>query len=65
MGRHSLLAGGIAAPALEFECRGPTLDLGVVTGRQAGELDTAAVELLEEIKEAEEAAIVEAEEENK
>lgn len=31
LGRHSLLVGGIAAPALEFECRGPTLDLGVVT----------------------------------
>jgi neutral amino acid transport system ATP-binding protein len=41
------------------------VDLGVVTGRIAGELDTAAVELLEEIKEAEEAAIAEAEEENK
>ncbi len=41
------------------------VDLGVVTGRVAGELDTAAVELLEEIKEAEEAAIAEAEEEKK
>ena len=41
------------------------VDLGVVTGRVAGELDPAAVELLEEIKEAEEAAIADAEEENK
>ena len=41
------------------------VDLGVVTGRIAGELDTSAVELLEEIKEAEEAAIAEAEEEKK
>jgi branched-chain amino acid transport system ATP-binding protein len=41
------------------------VDLGVVTGRVAGELDTSAVELLEEIKEAEEASIAEAEEENK
>lgn len=41
------------------------VDLGVVTGRVAGELDTSAVELLEEIKEAEEAAIADAEEENK
>ena len=41
------------------------VDLGVVTGRTAGELDTSAVQLLEEIQEAEEAAIAEAEEENK
>lgn len=41
------------------------VDLGVVTGRQAGQLDAEAVELLEEIKEAEEASITEAEEENK
>ena len=41
------------------------VDLGVVTGRVAGELDSSAEELLEEIKEAEEAAIAEAEEENK
>ncbi|MHC2997923.1 branched-chain amino acid ABC transporter ATP-binding protein [Microbacterium sp. HJ5] len=41
------------------------VDLGVVTGRIAGELDASAEELLEEIKEAEEASIAEAEEENK
>lgn len=41
------------------------VDLGVVTGRIAGELDSSAVELLEEIKEAEEASIAEAEEESK
>ncbi len=37
------------------------VDLGVVTGRVEGELGTEAVELLAEIKEAEEAAIAEAE----
>ncbi len=41
------------------------VDLGVVTGRVAGELDTSAMELLEEIKEEEAASIAEAEEENK
>jgi len=41
------------------------VDLGVVTGRIAGELDTSAMELLEEIEEEHEAAIAEAEEENK
>lgn len=41
------------------------VDLGVVTGRIAGELDTSAIELLEEIKEEEAASIAEAEEENK
>ena len=41
------------------------VDLGVVTGRVAGELDSSAVELLEEIREAEEASIAEAEEETK
>ena len=41
------------------------VDLGVVTGRVAGELDTSAVELLEEIREAEDAAVAEAEEEKK
>ena len=41
------------------------VDLGVVTGRVAGELDASAEELLEEIKEAEEASIAEAEEEKK
>ena len=41
------------------------VDLGVVTGRVAGELDTAAIELLEEIKEEEAAALAEAEEENR
>jgi neutral amino acid transport system ATP-binding protein len=41
------------------------VDLGIVTGRVAGELDTSAVELLEEIREAEEASVAEAEEENK
>ena len=41
------------------------VDLGVVTGRVAGELDTSAVQLLEEIREAEEASIHEAEEESK
>lgn len=41
------------------------VDLGVVTGRIEGELDTAAVELLEEIKEEQEASISEAEEEKR
>ncbi|MFV0318954.1 MAG: ABC transporter ATP-binding protein [Microbacterium sp.] len=41
------------------------VDLGVVTGRIAGDLDTSAQELLEEIKESEAEAIAEAEEENK
>ncbi|WP_345803476.1 ABC transporter ATP-binding protein [Microbacterium sp. AZCO] len=41
------------------------VDLGVVTGRIAGELDTSALELLEEIKDEEAASIAEAEEENK
>ena len=41
------------------------VDLGVVTGRVAGELDESAQELLEEIREDEAAAIAEAEEENK
>ncbi|MCT9818959.1 ABC transporter ATP-binding protein [Microbacterium sp. W1N] len=41
------------------------VDLGVVTGRVPGELDPAAQELLEEIREDEAAAIAEAEEENK
>ncbi|KQZ86314.1 ABC transporter ATP-binding protein [Microbacterium sp. Root166] len=41
------------------------VDLGVVTGRVAGDLDESAAELLEEIKEAEEAGIADAEEENK
>ncbi|WP_243075723.1 ABC transporter ATP-binding protein [Microbacterium sp. SS28] len=41
------------------------VDLGVVTGRVAGELDPSALDLLEEIKEAEEASIAEAEEEKK
>jgi len=41
------------------------VDLGVVTGRIAGELDTSAVELLEEIKEEEAASLAEAEEENR
>ena len=41
------------------------VDLGVVTGRVSGELDTSAIALLEEIKEDEAAAIAEAEEENK
>ncbi|WP_308221655.1 ABC transporter ATP-binding protein [Microbacterium aoyamense] len=41
------------------------VDLGVVTGRVEGDLDPEAKELLEEIKEAEEASIAEAEEENK
>ncbi|MBN9178556.1 MAG: ABC transporter ATP-binding protein [Microbacterium sp.] len=41
------------------------VDLGVVTGRVAGELDTSAIALLEEIKEDEAAAVAEAEEENK
>src|SRR5690606_750675 len=41
------------------------VDLGVVTGRIAGELDTSAIELLEEIKEEEQSSISEAEEENK
>ncbi|WP_438355022.1 ABC transporter ATP-binding protein [Microbacterium sp. CJ88] len=38
------------------------VDLGVVTGRVAGELDTSAVQLLEEIKEEQEASIDGAEE---
>ncbi len=41
------------------------VDLGVVTGRVAGELDTSAMELLEEIREDEAASIADAEEENK
>ncbi|WP_306823869.1 ABC transporter ATP-binding protein [Microbacterium jiangjiandongii] len=41
------------------------VDLGVVTGRISGELDTSAIALLEEIHEEEEASIAEAEEENK
>ncbi len=41
------------------------VDLGVVTGRVAGDLDASAAELLEEIKEAEAADIADAEEENK
>ena len=41
------------------------VDLGVVTGRIAGELDTSAMELLEEIREVEAESIAEAEEENK
>jgi neutral amino acid transport system ATP-binding protein len=41
------------------------VDLGVVTGRISGELDTSAQELLEEIREEEQASIAEAEEENK
>ncbi len=38
------------------------VDLGVVTGRVAGELDTSAVQLLEEIKEEREVSVEEAEE---
>ncbi|AYF97511.1 ABC transporter ATP-binding protein [Protaetiibacter intestinalis] len=41
------------------------VDLGVVTGRIAGELDAEARELLEEIREDEAQALAEAEEENK
>ena len=41
------------------------VDLGVVTGRVEGELSTSAIDLLEEIKDEEEASIAEAEEENK
>ena len=41
------------------------VDLGVVTGRVEGELDTSAMELLEEIDAAEAVSIAEAEEENK
>jgi neutral amino acid transport system ATP-binding protein len=41
------------------------VDLGVVTGRVEGELDSSAQELLEEIREAEDASIAEAEEENR
>ncbi len=41
------------------------VDLGVVTGRIEGELNTAAIDLLEEIQEEVEASIEEAEEENK
>ena len=41
------------------------VDLGVVTGRVEGELDTSAIQLLDEIKEAEHEAIAEAEEEKK
>ena len=41
------------------------VDLGVVTGRVAGEIDESAKELLAEIKEDEAAAIADAEEENK
>ncbi|MFH8252070.1 ABC transporter ATP-binding protein [Microbacterium sp. B2969] len=41
------------------------VDLGVVTHRVAGELDTSALELLEEIRDEEAASIAEAEEENR
>jgi neutral amino acid transport system ATP-binding protein len=41
------------------------VDLGVVTGRVEGELDSSAQELLEEIREAEDASIAEAEEESR
>jgi len=41
------------------------VDLGVVTGRVKGELDTSALELLEDIQAEEAEAIAEAEEENK
>jgi neutral amino acid transport system ATP-binding protein len=41
------------------------VDLGVVTGRIAGELDTSAVQLLEEIKEEQQAELAQAEEENR
>lgn len=41
------------------------VDLGVVTGRVAGELNESAAEMLEEIKETQEAFGTEAEEENK
>ncbi len=41
------------------------VDLGVVTGRVEGELNTSAIELLEEIDEAEAESIAEAEEEKK
>ncbi len=41
------------------------VDLGVVTGRVEGDLDTSAIDLLEEIKDEEQASIAEAEEENK
>ncbi|WP_435404992.1 ABC transporter ATP-binding protein [Microbacterium aurantiacum] len=41
------------------------VDLGVVTGRVPGEMNTEAIQLMEEIKEAEEAAVHEAEEEQK
>ena len=41
------------------------VDLGVVTGRSEGQLDTAALELLEEIKEEQAAEIAAAEEENR
>jgi branched-chain amino acid transport system ATP-binding protein len=41
------------------------VDLGVVTGRIAGDLDPEALELLEEIKEEEAASLAEAEEEKK
>ncbi len=41
------------------------VDLGVVTGRVKGELDTSAIELLEDIQAEEAEAIAEAEEENK
>ena len=41
------------------------VDLGVVTGRVSGELDTSAIELLEQIEAEEAHAIAEAEEENK
>ena len=38
------------------------VDLGVLTGRVEGEIDESAAELLEEIKEAEEASVTDAEE---
>jgi branched-chain amino acid transport system ATP-binding protein len=41
------------------------VDLGVVTGRVAGELDAEAKELLEQIEEEHAAEIAQAEEENK
>ena len=41
------------------------VDLGVVTGRVSGELDTSAIALLEEIQEEEQASIADAEEDKK
>ncbi|MEV8273736.1 ABC transporter ATP-binding protein [Microbacterium sp. NPDC077184] len=41
------------------------VDLGVVTGRVEGKMNTEAIQLVEEIKEAEESAVHEAEEEQK